>query len=153
MGGVVNIITRKNSRGVGVKAPAQQSLKHAFLDHERKASLAGKSINVAAPGCAPENLKGGLCFYDYWQDKLARVPAQRATFLGSGRLKVSGGTTAYGELQVTKTRNNYNTAPRRSNVNRVPLSWYDSPSVPVARCASGALARTFSPRVQRSLRI
>ncbi|WP_195763818.1 TonB-dependent receptor domain-containing protein [Pseudoduganella rivuli] len=195
--GVVNIITRKNFRGVGVKASAQQSLKHAFLDHERKASivggagdfdadgynafahlevysrgkftdrqarpllpdwfirmnpdrdamstgsvpgnyvgrypanyrdpaLAGKSINVAAPGCAPENLKGGLCFYDYWQDSLARAPAERATFLGSGRLKLSGEMTAYGELQLAKTRNNYNTAPPRSNVNGVPLSWYDS---------------------------
>jgi iron complex outermembrane receptor protein len=129
--GVVNIITRKNYRGVGVKASAQQSLKRSFLDRERKASiiggagdletdgynafahlevysrgkytdrqirpllpdwyirmnpdrdststgsipgnyvgrypanyrnpaLAGKSINVAAPGCAAENLKGGL---------------------------------------------------------------------------------------------
>lgn len=41
MGGVVNIITRKNFRGVGVKASAQQSLKHAFLDHERNASIIG----------------------------------------------------------------------------------------------------------------
>jgi iron complex outermembrane receptor protein len=195
--GVVNIITRKNYRGVGVKASAQQSLKRSFLDRERKASiiggagdletdgynafahlevysrgkytdrqirpllpdwyirmnpdrdststgsipgnyvgrypanyrnpaLAGKSINVAAPGCAAENLKGGLCFYDYWQDSLARAPAERVTFLGSGRLKLSGETTAYGELQLAKTRNNYYTAPPRSNVTGVPLSWYDS---------------------------
>ena len=195
--GVVNIITRKNFRGVAVRASLQQSPQHAFLDHERKASivggsgdfeadgynafahlevysrgkftdrqarpllpdwfirmnpdrdamstgsvpgnyvgrypanyrdaaLAGKSINVAAPGCAAENLKGGLCFYDYWQDSLARAPAERATFLGSGRLKLSGDMTAYGELQLAKTRNNYNTAPPRSNVNGVPLSWYDS---------------------------
>jgi len=195
--GVVNIITRKNYQGVGVKASAQQSLMRSFLDHERKASivggigdfeadgynafahlevysrgkftdrqvrpllpdwfirmnpdrdatstgsipgnyvgrypanyhdpaLAGKSINVAAPGCAPENLRGGLCFYDYWQDSLARAPAERVTFLGSGRLKLSGETTAYGELQLAKTRNNYNTAPPRSNVTGVPLSWYDS---------------------------
>lgn len=195
--GVVNIITRKNFRGAGVKASAQQSVQHSFLDRERKASivggagdfdadgynafahlevysrgkftdrqirpllpdwfirmnpdrdatstgsipgnyvgrypanyrdpsLAGKSINVAAPGCAPENLKGGLCFYDYWQDSLARAPAERATFLGSGRLKLPGEMTAYGELQLAKTRNNYHTAPPRSNVNGVPLSWYDS---------------------------
>ena len=195
--GVVNIITRKNYQGIGVKASAQQSLKRSFLDRERKASiiggigdfeadgynafahlevysrgkftdhqtrpllpdwfirmnpdrdatstgsipgnyvgrypanyhdpaLAGKSINVAAPGCAPENLRGGLCFYDYWQDSLARAPAERVTFLGSGRLKLSGETVAYGELQLAKTRNNYNTAPPRSNVNGVPLSWYDS---------------------------
>jgi len=195
--GVVNIITRKNFRGIGVKASAQQSLQHSFVDREHKASiiggagdfeadgynafahlelysrgkftdrqirpllpdwvirmnpdrdatstgsvpgnyvgrypanyrdpsLAGKSINVAAPGCAPENLKGGLCFYDYWQDSLARAPAERATFLGSGRLKLAGGMTGYGELQLAKTRNNYHTAPPRSNVNGVPLSWYDS---------------------------
>jgi len=195
--GVVNIITRKNYQGIGVKASAQQSLKRSFLDRERKASiiggmgdfeadgynafahlevysrgkftdrqirpllpdwfirmnpdrdatstgsipgnyvgrypanyhdpaLAGKSINVAAPGCAPENLRGGLCFYDYWQDSLARAPAERVTFLGSGRLKLSGEAVAYGELQLAKTRNNYNTAPPRSNVNGVPLSWYDS---------------------------
>lgn len=195
--GVVNIITRKNYNGVGVRASAQQSLERSFLDRERKASiiggigdfekdgynafahlevysrgkytdrqvrpllpdwfirmnpdrdatstgsipgnyvgrypanyrdpaLAGKSINVAAPGCAPENLKGGLCFYDYWQDSLARAPAERATFLGSGRLKLGGEMTAYGELQLAKTRNNYHTAPPRSNVTGVPLSWYDS---------------------------
>jgi iron complex outermembrane recepter protein len=195
--GVVNIITRKNFKGIGVKASAQQSLERSFLNRERKASiiggagdleadgynafahlevysrgkytdrqvrpllpdwfirvnpdrdatstgsipgnyvgrypanyrdpaLAGKSINVAAPGCAPENLKGGLCFYDYWQDSLARPPAERVTFLGSGRLKLSGDMTAYGELQLAKTRNNYNTAPPRSNVTGVPLSWYDS---------------------------
>ncbi|MGH8853173.1 MAG: TonB-dependent receptor plug domain-containing protein [Telluria sp.] len=195
--GVINIITRTNYRGVGVKASAQQSLKRSFLDRERKASiiggagdfetdgynafahlevysrgkftdrqirpllpdwyirmnpdrdatstgsvpgnyvgrypanyrdsaLAGKSINVAAPGCAPENLRGGLCFYDYWQDSLARAPAERATFLGSSRFKLGDGMTAYGELQLAKTRNNYHTAPPRSNVTGVPLSWYDS---------------------------
>jgi iron complex outermembrane receptor protein len=195
--GVINIITRKNYQGVGVKAVAQQSLKRSFLDREHKASiiggigdfdkdgynafahlevysrgkytdrqvrpvlpdwyirmnpdrdalstgsvpgnyvgrypanypdpaLAGKSINVAAPGCAPENLKGGLCFYDYWQDSLARAPADRATFLGSGRMKLAGDTVAYGELQLARTRDDYNTAAPRSNVTGVPLSWYDS---------------------------
>lgn len=195
--GVINIITRKNYNGVGIKGVAQQSLKRSFLDRERKASivggigdfaqdgynvfahlevysrgkytdkqirpllpdwyirmnpdrdskstgsvpgnyvgrypadyrdksLAGKSINVAAPGCAPENLTGGLCFYDYWKDTLAQAPAERATFLSSGRFRVNDETTAYAEVQLAKTRNNYNTAPPRSNITGVPLSWYDS---------------------------
>ncbi|MTW04782.1 TonB-dependent receptor [Duganella ginsengisoli] len=195
--GVINIITRKNFRGVGVKASAQQSLERSFLNREHKASiiggtgdfdtdgynafahlelysrgkytdrqvrpllpdwyirmnpdrdatstgsipgnyvgrypanysdpkLAGKSINVAAPGCAPENLKGGLCFYDYWQDSLARPPAERATFLGSAKMKLPNDMTGYAELQLAKTRNDYHTAPPRSSVTGVPLSWYDS---------------------------
>ncbi len=194
---VINIITRRDFKGVGLKVAAQQGLKHSFLDKQRKASitggigdfdsdgyngfahlevfergqysdrqirpllpdwylrmnpdrnslstgsvpgnyvgrypanyrdpaLAGKAINVAAPGCAPENLSGGLCFYDYWKDSLARAPAERATFLASGRLKLSDTSTAYAELQLAKTRNDYRTAPPRSNVNGVALSWYDS---------------------------
>ncbi len=195
--GVINIITRKDFRGVGVKAVAQQSLERSFLARDRKASvtggmgsldmdgynafahlelykrgsytdrdvrplladwfirmnpdrnalstgsvpgnyvgrypagypdktLAGKSINTAAPGCAAQDLSGGLCFYDYWKDSLARAPAERATFLGSARLKLGDTMTAYGELQLAKTRDDYATAPPRSNVNGVPLQWYDS---------------------------
>ena len=195
--GVINIITRSDYKGIGIKATAQQSLKRSFLDRDHKASLiggtgdlandgynvfahlelykrgsysdrevrpllpdwflgqnpdrnalstgsipgnyvgrypanyadpalAGKSINTAAPGCAPSNLVGGLCFYDYWNDSLAQAPAERATFLASGRMKLSGGTTGYAELQLAKTRNDYKTAPPRSNVNGVPLQWYDS---------------------------
>jgi iron complex outermembrane receptor protein len=194
---VINIITRKDYKGLGVKAVAQQSLKESFLDREKKASvtggwgdfgtdgynvfahlevfergrytdrqvrpllpdwyitmnpdrdskstgafpgnytgrypanyrdpaLAGKSINVAQPGCAPENLSGGLCFYDYWNYSLARAPAKRATFLSSGRFNLGDGKTAYAELQLAKTRDDYQTAPPRSNVNGVALSWYDS---------------------------
>ena len=195
--GVINIITRRNFQGVGVKAVLQQSLEKSFLGRDRKASivagtgdmgkdgfnafghlemykrgsytdrqvfpllpdwyleqnpdrkalstgsvpgnyvgrypanyadpaLAGKSINRAAPGCATAMLKDGLCFYDYWQDSLARAPSERVTFLGSGRMKVSDSATAYAELQLAKTRNDYATAPPRSNVNDVALQWYDS---------------------------
>jgi iron complex outermembrane receptor protein len=195
--GVINIITRRDFRGVSVKAVAQQSLEKSFLGKDRKASitggmgdfakdgynlfghlelykrgsytdrdvrpllpdwyigmnpdrnalstgsvpgnyvgrypanyadpaLAGKSINVAAPGCAPAQLSGGLCFYDYWKDSLARAPAERATFLGSTRIKLSDTSTAYGELQLAKTRDDYATAPPRSNVSGVALTWYDS---------------------------
>lgn len=195
--GVINIITRRDFRGVRVKASAQQSLERSFLARDRKASisggvgdfaadgynvgahlelykrgsysdrdirpllpdwyigqnpdrnalstgsvpgnyvgrypadyadktLAGKSINTAAPGCAPANLSGGLCFYDYWKDTLARAPAERATFIGTARIRINDDTTAYAELQLAKTRNDYATAPPRSNVNGVALQWYDS---------------------------
>lgn len=195
--GVINIITRRDFRGVGIKAVAQRSTRDSALDAEQKVgltggigdldkdgynlwahfegfhrenytdrairrylpdwyvqmnpdrnarstgafpgnyvgrypanysdpALAGKSINVAVPGCAPENLSGGLCFYDYWQYSDARPPADRAIFMSGGRLKLGEGTTAYAELQLAKTRNDYHTAPPRSNVNGVALSWYDS---------------------------
>jgi iron complex outermembrane receptor protein len=195
--GVINIITRRDFKGVSVKAVAQQSLEKSKLGRDRKASitggigdfatdgynafahlelykrgsysdrdirqqlpdwyigqnpdrnalstgsvpgnyvgrypanyadpaLAGKSINTAAPGCAPENLSGGLCFYDYWKDSLARAPAERATFLASTRIKLSETSTAYGEVQLAKTRDDYATAPPRSNVSGVELKWYDS---------------------------
>lgn len=195
--GVINIITRRNFQGVGLKAVVQQSLKTSFLDRERKASitaghgdfvkdgynafmhleafhrgqysdrdirpllpdwyigqnpdrdalstgaipgnyvgrypadyhdpaLAGKSINTAVPGCAAANLQGGLCFYDYWKDSLAQAPADRVTFLSAARFKLNETTTAYAELQLAHTRDDYRTAPPRSNVNGVPLKWYDS---------------------------
>lgn len=195
--GVINIITRRDFRGFGVKAAAQQSTKNSYLDAEQKISitgglgdldkdgynvwahlegfhrepykdrdirkflpdwfirmnpdrnalstgsvpgnyvgrypanysdpaLAGKAINTAAPGCAPENLSGGLCFYDYWKDSDARAPADRLTFMSGGRMKLSATTTGYAELQLSGTRDDYHTAPPRSNVNGVALSWYDS---------------------------
>jgi len=195
--GVINIITRRDFRGVGVKVAAQQSTKNSYLDAEQKLSisgglgdldkdgynvwahlegfhrvpykdrdvrqflpdwfirmnpdrnalstgsvpgnyvgrypanysdpaLAGKAINTAAPGCAPENLSGGLCFYDYWKDSDARAPADRLTFMSGGRMKLSATTTGYAELQLAGTRDDYHTAPPRSNVNGVALSWYDS---------------------------
>jgi iron complex outermembrane receptor protein len=88
-------------------------------------ALAGKRISTALPGCAPQNLQNGLCWYDYWQNSDARAPAKRATFLSSGRLKLSEDTEAYGELTVSATRDDYHTAPPRSNVNGVPTVWYN----------------------------
>ncbi len=194
--GVINIITRRDFQGVGMRASARQSTQASFLGAEQKASITGgtgdlakdgynafahlevfhrggykdreirpllpdwyirmnpdrdalstgsfpgnyvgrypanyrdaslanKSINVAAPGCAPENLNGGLCFYDYWKDSDALSPADRATFYAGGRLQL-GQRTAYTELQLASTRDDYHTAILRSNVNGVALSWYDS---------------------------
>ncbi|SHG75864.1 TonB-dependent receptor domain-containing protein [Massilia sp. CF038] len=195
--GVINIITRRDFRGVGVKVAAQQSTRNSYLDAEQKFSvtgglgdldkdgynvwahvegfhrvgykdrdarpflpdwylrmnpernalstgsvpgnyvgrypanysnpaLAGKSINTAAPGCAAADLSGGLCFYDYWKDSDARAPAERLTFMSGGRMKLGATTTGYAELQLAGTRDDYHTAPPRSNVNGVALSWYDS---------------------------
>jgi iron complex outermembrane recepter protein len=194
--GVINIITRRDFEGVGVKAVAQQSLRAHILDAEKKASitgglgnldrdgynafahleifhrdnytdrairpylpdwfievnpdrdsrstgsipgnyvgrypsnysdpaLAGKRISQAVPGCAPENLQGGLCWFDYWANSDARPPADRVTFLASGRLKLSEGRQAYGEVQLASLRNEYHTAIPRSNVTGVPQSWYN----------------------------
>ena len=195
--GVINIITRRDFRGVTVKASAKQSLERHFLDAEKKASitagigdldkdgyngyahlevfqrggykdrdiapllpdwylaqnpsrgalstgsvpgnyvgkypanypdpaLAGTTIQTAAPGCAPANLKGGLCFYDYWKDSDASAPANRVTFLSAGRMKLSDSVTGYAELQLAATRDDYHTAAPRSNVTGVPIHWYDS---------------------------
>ncbi|MES2128592.1 MAG: TonB-dependent receptor [Pseudomonadota bacterium] len=195
--GVINIITRRDLRGIGIKAVAQQSMRSHLLDAEQKAALtfgsgnldtdgynafahleafhrngykdrairpllpdwfieqnpdrnarstgsvpgnyvgrypanyadaskAGKSINMAAPGCPPELLTGGLCFYDYWQDSDARPPADRLTFLAGARKKLSDTMTGYVELQLAQTRDDYHTAAPRSNVNGVALNWYDS---------------------------
>lgn len=195
--GVINIITRREFRGVTLKATAKQSLRRHFLDAEQKAgitggigdldkdgyngyahlevfqrtgykdrdiapllpdwyiaqnpsraalstgsvpgnyvgrypadypdpALAGTRIQKAAPGCAPANLKGGLCFYDYWKDSDASAPAKRVTFLSAGRLKLSDTLTSYAELQLAATRDDYHTAAPRSNVTGVPSHWYDS---------------------------
>ena len=218
--GVINIITRRDLSGIGIKAVAQQSMRSHLLDAEQKAGLtagignldtdgynafahleafhrngykdrairpllpdwyiaqnpdrdarstgsspgnyvgrypadyadaskAGKSINMAAPGCPADRLSGGLCFYDYWQDSDARPPADRLTFLAGARKKFSDTLTGYVELQLAHTRDDYHTAAPRSNVNGVGLNWYDSitgkmqsftdPKLPV-----GHLANPFS---------
>lgn len=193
--GVINIITRREFKGVSVKGVMQQSLRASFLDAERKASitagfgsladdgynvyanlevfrrggytdretrpylpdwyiqmnpdrdslstgsvpgnyvgyypkdykdpaLAGKRISQAAPGCAPQNLSGGLCWFDYWANSDARPPADRATFFGSARYKLSDDHQVYAEAQFAKLQDDYHTAIPRSNVNGVPTTWY-----------------------------
>ncbi|MDE2428270.1 MAG: TonB-dependent receptor, partial [Burkholderiales bacterium] len=89
-------------------------------------ALAGKSFTVAAPGCAPDLLIGGLCRYDYWKDSDAQPAADRVTFLSMGRMKISENLSAFGEIHLANTKSTYYTSVPRSNVNGVPLTWYDS---------------------------
>lgn len=89
-------------------------------------SLAGKAINVAAPGCAPALLIGGLCRYDYWKDSDANPAADRVSFMSAGRLKISEDLSAFAEVQFADTKSTYHTSIPRSNVNGTPLTWYDS---------------------------
>lgn len=197
IGGVVNIITRKDFSGVELSASAMQSTKSGLLRNEKLASitagygsldregfnvyahleafkrgsykdrdiraqlpawyiaqnpdrdalstgsfpgnytgrypanypdaaLAGKSINVAAPGCKPELLIGGLCRYDYWKDSDAMPGTQRLTALAGARMKLGDSMTAFAEFQGADIEAKYYTAIPRSNINGVPLTWYDS---------------------------
>ncbi|WP_374435143.1 TonB-dependent receptor plug domain-containing protein [Inhella sp.] len=197
IGGVVNIITRRNITGLALNLAATQNADHSFLNKTRTGSLtggygsmdaqgfnvyghvelyqrdgykdsdirpllpewyllqnptrkdqstgsfpgnyvgrypanysdpalAGKRINQAAPGCAPELLRDGLCWYDYWKDSDALPPSERITALAGGRLKLSNDWTAYAEFQGADIKTDYHTALPRSNVNGVALNWYDS---------------------------
>lgn len=195
--GVINIITRKDFKGVNVNASAQQGTHNSMLSKSKTASitggfgdletdgynlfahlegyrreaykdreifsllpawylkmnpdraalstgsfpgnytgrypsnysdpaLAGKSFTVAAPGCAPELLIGGLCRYDYWKDSDANPGADRVNFFSMGRMKISDELSAFAEVNLSNTRSTYYTSVPRSSITGVPLTWYDS---------------------------
>ncbi|MFN4116401.1 MAG: TonB-dependent receptor plug domain-containing protein [Inhella sp.] len=89
-------------------------------------ALAGQRISQAAPGCAAENLSGGLCFYDYWKDSDAMPATERLTMLAGGRLRLGEETTAFVEFHGADVRPRYRTSVPRSNVTGNALTWYDS---------------------------
>jgi iron complex outermembrane receptor protein len=197
IGGVINIITTKDFRGVGMAVSAQQSLRHSFLANDKSGSitvghgsldadgynayghlelykrgsykdadvrpllpdwyveqnpsrlqlssgsfpgnytgrypanykdpaLAGKSFTTAAPGCAPENLVGGVCLYDYWKDSDARPATQRLTGMAGARYKLSSDLTAFTELQFADIQAKYYTNIPRSQAAGTTTTWYDS---------------------------
>jgi len=197
IGGVVNIITRKNITGLTLNLSATQNTEHSFLNNQKtgsltagygtldaqgfnvyghlevykrggykdsdirpllpdwylvqnparkdfstgafpgnfvgrypanhsNAALAGTRISQAAPGCAPELLRDGLCWYDYWKDSDSMPASERLTAMVGGRLKLNSDWTAYAEFQGADIKTDYHTALPRSNVTGVPLTWYDS---------------------------
>jgi iron complex outermembrane receptor protein len=196
IGGVINIITKRDYTGIGVAASAQQSLKRSLLSQDQQASvtlghgdldsdgfnayahlelykrgsykdsevrpllpdwyleqnpgrsqrsagsfpgnysgsypadypdpaLAGKRINQPAPGCAAENLIGGLCQYDYWKDSDARPATERLTMLAGARLQLNKDLTAFAEFQGADIKAKYYTAVTRSSPG-LSSSWYNS---------------------------
>lgn len=196
IGGVINIITKRDYTGVGVAASAQQSLKRSFLSQDKQGSvtvgrgnldtdgfnayahlelyqrgsykdsdvrpllpdwyleqnpsrgqrsagsfpgnysgsypadykdpaLAGKRINTPAPGCAAENLIGGVCQYDYWKDSDARPATDRATLLAGARVQLNKDLTAFAEFQGADIKAKYYTNIPRSNPGSVS-TWYNS---------------------------
>ncbi|MFG6460502.1 TonB-dependent receptor plug domain-containing protein [Roseateles sp. DXS20W] len=197
IGGVINIITTKDFRGVGLAVSAQQSLRRSWLARDRSGSvtagfgsldgdgynvyghlelyqrgsykdsdvrpllpawyveqnparlqrssgsfpgnytgsypanykdpaLAGKSFTTAAPGCAPENLVGAVCMYDYWKDSDARPATDRLTGMLGGRYKISNDLTAFTELQFADIQAKYYTNVPRSQAAGFTSNWYDS---------------------------
>lgn len=197
IGGVVNLITKKDFHGVALAASGTQSLRRGFLNNEKLASvtvgtgtldgqgynvyahvelfkrgnykdsevrgllpawyleqnpargqlssgsfpgnfvgrypndpkygsLAGARINQAAPGCAPENLSGGLCWYDYWKDSDALPGTERVTALAGARWRLNPDTTVFAELHGADIKAKYYTSVPRSNVTGGDLTWYDS---------------------------
>lgn len=196
IGGVINIITKRDYTGIGVAASTQQSLKRSFLSNDQQgslsfgrgnldtdgfnafahvelykrgsykdsevrpllpdwfleqnpsrgqrsagsfpgnysgsypanypdAALAGKRINQPAPGCATENLIGGVCQYDYWKDIDARPATERVTMLAGARLQLNKDLTAFAEFQGADIKAKYYTAITRSSPG-FTSSWYNS---------------------------
>jgi iron complex outermembrane receptor protein len=197
IGGVVNIITRRNFQGGVVSAFNKQSLKNSVLDNEQNAALTygygdlatqgfnvyghvelfkrhnykdreirgllpdwfiafnpdrdqqstgsfpgnyvgrypsnfpdpalrGQRISAAAPGCKAENLRDGLCWYDYWKDSDARPGTERMLLLAGGRLRLSDDHQLYFEANASRIEPKYYTSIPRSNVTGNELTWYDS---------------------------
>ncbi|MCV2362455.1 TonB-dependent receptor [Paucibacter sp. DJ1R-11] len=88
-------------------------------------ALAGTRINTPAPGCAPENLIGGVCQYDYWKDSDARPATKRVTLLAGARMTINKDLSAFAEFQGADIQADYYTNIPRSNPGSVS-TWYDS---------------------------
>ncbi len=88
-------------------------------------TLAGKRINTPAPGCAPENLIGGVCQYDYWKDSDARPATRRVTLLAGARMTLNKDLSAFAEFQGADIQADYYTNIPRSNPGSTS-TWYDS---------------------------
>lgn len=89
-------------------------------------NLAGKSIAVAAPGCAPELLEDGLCKFDQWARAFAMPEADRANFISSGRLKINENLQAFAEVTLSDTKTSFYNPPATLAYTGTPVSWYNT---------------------------
>jgi len=89
-------------------------------------SLAGKSIGVAAPGCAPELLESGLCKFDQYARLGIHAEAERANFMSSGRLKINNDLTAFAELTLSDTTTTFYNPPAIMQYTGTPSRWYNA---------------------------
>ncbi|MTW13498.1 TonB-dependent receptor [Pseudoduganella eburnea] len=89
-------------------------------------TLAGKSFSTPAPGCAPENLEGGLCRFDQWARVGIHAAADRANFMTSGRLKINNDTTAFAEVTLSDTKTTFYNAPAIMQYTGTPITWYNA---------------------------
>lgn len=91
-------------------------------------ALAGKSIGVAAPGCAPELLEDGLCKFDQYARLGIHAEAERANFISSGRLKINNDLTAFAELTLSDTTTTFYNTPAIMQYTGTPSRWYNAKS-------------------------
>lgn len=89
-------------------------------------NLAGKSIGVAAPGCAPENLEDGLCKFDQWERNGAFAEADRANFMTSGRLKINDNLQAFAEVTLSDTTTTFYSPPSILQYTGTPSTWFNA---------------------------
>jgi iron complex outermembrane receptor protein len=89
-------------------------------------ALAGKSIGVAAPGCAPELLEDGLCKFDQWARVGAHAEADRANFMSSGRLKINDNLQAFAEITLSDTKTTFYSAPSIMQYTGTPSKWFNA---------------------------
>ncbi|CDG83040.1 TonB-dependent receptor domain-containing protein [Janthinobacterium agaricidamnosum] len=87
-------------------------------------ALAGKSFNTPAPGCAPENITGGLCRFDQYDRLGAHAEAKRYNFFGGGRLNLSNGMQAFSEVTYSDTTTSYYNAPPIMQYTGSASTWY-----------------------------
>ncbi|MYN01491.1 TonB-dependent receptor [Pseudoduganella sp. DS3] len=89
-------------------------------------ALAGKTIGVAAPGCAPTLLEDGLCKFDQWDRVGGYAEADRANFMSSGRLKINENLTAFAEITLSDTKTSFYNAPSIMQYTGTPTRWFNA---------------------------
>lgn len=207
--GVINIITRKEFKGVQLNVAAQKAGSNKFTDKEKTASItgglgdlakdgfnilahlevfkrdpfttrsvldkadpwfkdyvnpnvgvrstysypgnfirtAGNGVTGPAPGCAAENIEGGLCRFDQWARVEQSPAADRLNFLSSGRMDLSNGISAFSEIQYSKTKSTYQNTPAIMQYTGSPLTWFNAKTGTVATFTEPLLPanNTFNP--------
>lgn len=89
-------------------------------------SLAGKSIGVAAPGCAPELLEGGLCKFDQYARLGIHAEGDRANFISAGSLKINDNLKAFAEVTLSDTKTTFYNPPAIMQYTGTPSRWFNS---------------------------
>ncbi|MET3109398.1 iron complex outermembrane receptor protein [Oxalobacteraceae bacterium GrIS 1.18] len=85
-------------------------------------NLIGANTSEPLPGCPPDLIQGGLCKYNRAQQFQAVPESQRANFYSTGTFNLGGGTQAFAEVSLSKSKTSY-ISPVQTYGAGSPITW------------------------------